>query len=144
MATFTKDERLCGRNDISRLLAEGTYGYQGCLKYCVLKRCTPKYFPAYGKGDFPEFDLTEEKGSLPARLLVSVPKRIFKRAVKRNLLKRRMRESFRLLKHRLGEYSGIDLMLIFNSREVASFKEIHSDVEAIINKIVQMQDTAQL
>ena len=34
---------------------------------------------------------------------VSVPKRLFKRAVKRNLLKRRVREAFRLNAARLGE-----------------------------------------
>ena len=36
---------------------------------------------------------------------VSVPKRHFKRAVKRNLLKRRVREAFRLQKGRLGDKS---------------------------------------
>ena len=32
-------------------------------------------------------------------MLVSVPKKLFRRAVKRNLLKRRTREAFRLEKH---------------------------------------------
>ena len=32
--TLSKDERLHGRNDISRLFAEGKFGVAGSLKYC--------------------------------------------------------------------------------------------------------------
>ena len=44
-----------------------------------------------------------EDGDVPVRLLVSVPKRCFKRAVKRNRVKRQVREAFRKHKHVLHE-----------------------------------------
>ncbi len=37
-------------------------------------------------------------GHTPALMAVSVPKRLFKRAVDRNLMKRRIREAYRLQK----------------------------------------------
>ena len=62
--TLSKEERLCGRNAVSALLAKGRYGVAGCLKYCFL----------------------QDNGLAFSRILISVPKRSFKRAVKRNLL----------------------------------------------------------
>lgn len=44
-----------------------------------------------------------EGGDAPVRLLVSVPKRYFKRAVRRNRVKRQLREAFRKNKHVLYE-----------------------------------------
>ena len=44
-------------------------------------------------------NIASEEGNMqPNAVMVSVPKRNFKRAVKRNLLKRRIRESYRLNK----------------------------------------------
>ena len=43
------------------------------------------------------------EGESPVQLLVSVPKRYFKRAVKRNRIKRQVREAYRLNKHYLTE-----------------------------------------
>lgn len=42
----------------------------------------------------------------PAQMLVSVPKRCFKRAVKRNRVKRQMREAYRRHKHILWDAIG--------------------------------------
>ena len=42
----------------------------------------------------------------PAQMLVSVPKRCFKRAVKRNRVKRQMREAYRRHKHILWDAVG--------------------------------------
>lgn len=64
----------------------------------------------------------------------SVPKRSFKRAVKRNLLKRRMREAFRLNKSILGEKS-YDIMFVYTGKEVEDFDKIAANVIAILTKI---------
>ena len=67
---------------------------------------------------------------LPGRILVSVPKRFFKRAVKRNLLKRRIREAYRVRK-----IAGVDVMFQYNSAELAPFAAISADVAAILSRI---------
>jgi ribonuclease P protein component len=66
-------------------------------------------------------------------MAVSVPKRLFRRAVDRNLLKRRIREAYRLNKQDL--YSGlrerkvhINLAIQFNGRQIESFKAIEKSI----------------
>ena len=66
--------------------------------------------------------------------MVSVPKKIFKRAVKRNLLKRRMRESWRLNKETLGA-TGIDILFTYATKEILDQGEIQSAIIKIIEKI---------
>lgn len=66
--------------------------------------------------------------------MVSVPKRFFKRAVKRNLLKRRIREAYRTQKSLL-EPSSIDILFLYNSKEVNDFQTIKEEVSVILNNI---------
>jgi ribonuclease P protein component len=110
--TLSKAERLSGKTGISTLLKKGRYGNDTCLRFCYAA-C----------------------GTSPSnRILISVPKKLFKRAVKRNILKRRIRESYRLLKHRLsGE--GIDIMFIYNSQEIHPFSEIYEAMGRILESI---------
>ena len=79
--TFKKEERLCSKKLIERLFAGGN-----------------KSFPA-----FPlrvvYMKLSPEENTADASILISVPKKRFKHAVKRNLVKRQIRESYRLNKY---------------------------------------------
>ena len=99
--TLPKRERLCGRMRISELLKKGRYGNVSCLRFCYIK------------------------GGETSRIVVSVPKKFFHRAVKRNLLKRRIRESYRLQKELLPE--GTDVMFIYVSREILPFSTIKDE-----------------
>lgn len=110
--TFGKEERLCGKSSISALLASGKWGTSAHLRYCWKRE--------------PDGEVN--------RLLVSVPKRFFKRAVKRNLLKRRLRESYRLQKHCL-EVRGVNLMLAWTGKEIADFQTIQDEVGEILSRI---------
>ena len=78
MFTLPKSERLHGKSKISALMSRGRWGFtSGGLKYCFLK------------------DTSSSSDEEANNIIVSVPKRLFKRAVKRNLLKRRLREAYR-------------------------------------------------
>ena len=55
--------------------------------------------------------------------------------MKRNLLKRRLRESYRLQKQTPGLEQGVDIMFIYNTKTVLPFAEIYDTVGQILTKI---------
>jgi ribonuclease P protein component len=110
--TLPKKERLCGKTGISKLLADGKHGNIPGFRFCYLS------------GNQMEYN----------RIMVSVPKKIFKRAVKRNLLKRRIRESWRLQKESLNA-TGVDILFTYSTKEILKFEDIQAAVAKIIEKI---------
>ena len=70
-----------------------------------------------------------------ARVLISVPKKIFKRAVKRNLCKRRIREAWRKQKHLLSCENGTDILFMYSSKEILSYDDIFTAIGQIIEKL---------
>ena len=109
--TLPKKEKVCGKKDISRLLSSGKYIVSPAIRCCFLA-----------------------ENSLPyCRIMVSVGKKSFKRAVKRNLLKRRIREAYRLNKHLLPEGKGADMLFIYVPKEVISSEEITASMCEILS-----------
>lgn len=84
--TLGKQERLCSRKLIDSLFKGGgsraMSGFPLRMVYAMTER---------------------HEGEPAAQILVSVPKRCFKRAVKRNRIKRLVREAYRLNKHILAD-----------------------------------------
>lgn len=111
--TLSKKERLCGKTGISMLLAKGKHGNVDGMRYLCLKGT----------------------GNEMNRIMVSVPKKLFKRAVKRNLLKRRIRESYRKQKHNLNIDGGLDVLFMYSTKEIMSYGQIYDAVGQIIDKI---------
>jgi len=75
-------------------------------------------------------------------MAVSVPKRLFKKAVDRNLLKRRIREAYRLNKtdlYKLVQDRNLKLMLIiqYQHREIADFHSIEEAVKKGMTKLAE-------
>lgn len=118
--TLSRDERLRGKTNISTLMSKGKWNSCSCFKYCVL---CPN-----GK-DF-------------SRIMISVPKRLFKRAVKRNLLKRRIREAYRTRKSILGDLHA-DILFQYNTSEILSGSQINGMIQEILNKISQWESSVK-
>ena len=112
-ANLTKSERLSGKTAVSALIHKGRWGVCAPLRYCFLA------------GNGLEFN----------RIIVSVPKKFFKRAVKRNLLKRRLREAYRTQKDLLPPQAGVDLLLSYSSAEILSSAEIRECVAAVLRQV---------
>lgn len=75
-------------------------------------------------------------------VLVSVSKRYHKRAVRRNLLKRRIREAFRTCGGPLREAAErrgvqIDIALLYSTKEVLDYTKIGDAVEKILARICE-------
>lgn len=111
--SFPKEQRICLKKDIASLLASKDVYF----KYPLRVTFRPD-------------------DSLPqCRALFSVPKRNFKRAVKRNLFKRRMREAFRLNRHLLGECRG-DFMFFYIGKEECEYGRIEERMREIFSLIL--------
>ena len=150
--TLGKNERLSGKKSVATLLAGGRWGSLGHFRYCWMVRAaaalpeghchsSQKNAAALPEAHCHSSQKNAHQGSalpavgnaatgLPGRILVSVPKRYFKRAVKRNLLKRRIREAYRVQK-----LPGVDIMFQYNSVELADFAAVQADITAILSRI---------
>ena len=72
-------------------------------------------------------------------VLFSVPKKFHKRANRRNLLRRRTKEAYRLQKELLEACGpvNLDVALIYSSQEVLPYKTVSHAVRRILESIVE-------
>ena len=68
------------------------------------------------------------------QVMFSVPKRNFKKAVDRNLLKRRMREAFRLNKDMLPASNKLLIAYIYTAKEILTFTQIQERLVKTLNR----------
>jgi ribonuclease P protein component len=112
MFAFPKKQHLAQREAISALATRGKV----LFKYPIKAYCLPTGDVGY------------------ARYVFSVPKKAFKRAVKRNLLKRRMREAVRLNQAACLEGFCADIMLVYIAKDVCEYPVIEAAVRDILSK----------
>lgn len=114
-----RSERLRSFGAIRRLFGEGRGGFVYPIRYMV----------------YTEFD-----AELSAAVLFSTPKKFHKRANRRNLLRRRMREAYRTNKQILtasGSECAIHLALIYSTKEVHDYKTIENAIKRILKSVAE-------
>jgi len=119
--TFSKSEHLCGEKRITRLFTQGDAFIAYPLRVV--------------------FIIEPRKDDEPASILVSVPKKRFKRAVKRNRLKRLMREAYRLNKQLILEKLNVkqlQIHLAFNyvSDDELDFIAIEKKMKISLGRLI--------
>ena len=112
--TLRKEERLCSRKALEQL-------FEGSNKSILV---------------YPIRTIYQETEETGIRIMVSVSKRFFKRAVKRNRIKRLLREAYRLNKHLLKPASGgINIAFLWTSNELIPTEKVMEKMQNILNKI---------
>ena len=120
MQTFPKNERLCGKTTIDNLFANGS-----SIK-------DPFFSLVWNTEEFDNDTI--------AKTLIVVPKKNIKNAANRNVLKRRMREAFRIYKSGLykkikSKKQQLAIAIIYQEQEIFPYKVIEEKIKLILERL---------
>lgn len=124
--TFKKEERLSSKIKLDKLFAEANSFFVYPFK--VLYLTTP--------GN------DENKASV--QVVFTVPKRTFKHAVTRNLIRRRAKEAYRLNKQHLTDLAiekniQLSIAFIYIDKEIKDFVGIEKGIKKALTKLLAKQ-----
>jgi len=124
--TLKKAERLCSKKVIDELFAEGESFLAFPIKVV--------------------YKVTELPQPVPVQAGFTVSKKIFKRAVKRNRIKRLMREAYRLNKQMLpllADEQQMAIFFIFIGKELPTFAQVEKAMKKALYKLVESSKKAE-
>lgn len=111
-------------------------------KLCSKKVIQSLFESGRSVNSFPfsaRFEILKNEGGTPFQFVVTVPKKNFKSAVKRNRIKRLMKEALRLNKNLIENEIEVGqqlaLFLIYTPKEELSFEIINRKMTKLLNKI---------
>lgn len=119
--TFSKKERVKSKKKISRIFNDGIFFYSDFISIIFIE--------------------SENKFQKEHKIVVSVPKKLFKSAVKRNRLKRLIKEAYRLNKNILYDFSKssnvfFDMVFIYRNNKIAGYKETEKQIIYLLKKVI--------
>lgn len=125
--TFQKEERLGGLKIFEDLMSKGSSFFVHPFRIIWMQ------VPADQK--------------FPARIAFAVPKRNFKSSVKRNRIKRQLREAYRIHKSEL--YSALELksvkivvMLVYTHKEQPTHAEVEGKIILSLQRLIKVVNAA--
>ena len=122
METFRKSERLNNKNSITDLFKSGRGITLSPLSLIWIS--------------------SNKSDGLTLQVMISVPKKNIKSAVKRNLIRRRINEAFRL--HKASLYTNLELMnkklkfaIIYQRKEIDSYNSIKQKINLLLDRLLK-------
>ncbi len=130
MPTFERCERLKSRKLLGRLFQEG----HSFMAFPVRVVWLPL---SEAEGQAARF------GANRAQVAISVPRRLYRRAVDRNRIRRQIREAYRLHKSSLYEFLAqkecyVALVLIFVGKEAPTCAQLTASMNKIVRHFAQL------
>lgn len=123
--TFKKDERLCSVKVIDGLFDRKNSANGGVFSYPMRVVFQPQISADTDSGN---------SAKISTQVLFSVPKRQFKHAVDRNLIRRRMKEAYRLNKQLLT--GNFNVAFIYIGKGIEDYKAIEKGLKSALKKII--------
>lgn len=123
MYSFRKNEKLCSQNKLDALIESGRRIHIAPISTI--------------------YSFTDASDKVSVQIAFSVPKRHHKKAVSRNLIKRQMREAYRLKKKDLseacvGRKKNCSLLLVYNSSSLPDFQEVQSKIILTLDRLIKV------
>ena len=122
MFKFPKKQKLCGEKVIERLFANG-------------KSISEKPFRAI-------WNFEKNNDQVFVKSLIVVPKKRLKLAVDRNVVKRRIKEAYRLQKKQLEYFlestnQQLNLAIIYQEEEILDYKTLEEKINLLLSRLIK-------
>jgi ribonuclease P protein component len=122
MFQFPKKQKLCGEKVIERLFANG-------------KSISEKPFRAI-------WNFEKNNDQVCVKSLIVVSKKRLKLAVDRNVVKRRIKEAYRLQKKQLecfleGTNQQLNLAIIYQEEEILDYKTLEEKINLLLSRLIK-------
>jgi ribonuclease P protein component len=122
--TFSKRERIVSRKLIEQLFSKGSNHSTSAFPIRIVY-----------------MEKEREEDEEPVQILVSVSKRHFKRAVKRNRVKRQIREAYRhhkqILAEKMPQDTSLAIAFIWLADELLDSQQVEKSVKRLLEKVAE-------